>query len=658
MKLLNSKKKNWNRIAVLIIGFISLAWFLIRVIPKPSRATYPCQRAAFPFASAFIIWIIGTFTSIFSFRKAKENLKKSNYFITVTLIFTAVLSFVLAWFIIPEMDARAEQLNQQQMVEPAPTLINQKRMDEGNLSTPLSYVSIVKSDKENSSEIDYTEIEAMIREAVNKTDDFKNLIRDNITVVIKPNIVSDTDWSKNPKKVPAENNGMVTDWRVIKAVVKLVRELNPNGKIYVVEGSADNTTRKNMLTLNYSAENFPGVTDIIYLDENSGNWEEWNSDKLVKVALPAEKALYADKLKPNKDREFYMNKIYHDADVLISVPVLKNHSMTSVTGSVKNVGIGATPQNIYGGAKGDNHRYINNRIDHNNYTNLHKFIHDYYLCRPVDYAIMEGLQGNENGPVAEQAKDLASIQKNMRLIIAGKDPLAVDAIASLLMCYNPAKVNHLAYLHNDTVGCIDPKYIRVLGPDINTMSESFKHFAQTGPKFNDILPPDASLKQLSIQNNELQLSLAADQISDIMKVEIVIDDAKYKLDVIADFEDIRIDISEMSLTDSVLQIKVYDEYLNCKTINQKGELLATGINTLFDHSMKLYPNPANDRFSINVGQQTIQSIEIYDLWGQLIQVPVLQSNEAIVNRKYLPSGDYLVKIETSKTWFAQKIRFE
>ena len=45
------------RIAAIAVGFAALAWFLIRVIPKPSRASYPCQRAAFPLASAFVLWL-------------------------------------------------------------------------------------------------------------------------------------------------------------------------------------------------------------------------------------------------------------------------------------------------------------------------------------------------------------------------------------------------------------------------------------------------------------------------------------------------------------------------------------------------------------------------------------------------------------------------
>ena len=42
-----------------ITGLVALVWFLLRVIPKPSRATYPCQRVAAPLASAFVVWTIG-----------------------------------------------------------------------------------------------------------------------------------------------------------------------------------------------------------------------------------------------------------------------------------------------------------------------------------------------------------------------------------------------------------------------------------------------------------------------------------------------------------------------------------------------------------------------------------------------------------------------
>ena len=56
----------WARIGGAILGFAALAWFLLRVIPKPSRATYPCQRAAFPVASAFVVWLCASATGVCS----------------------------------------------------------------------------------------------------------------------------------------------------------------------------------------------------------------------------------------------------------------------------------------------------------------------------------------------------------------------------------------------------------------------------------------------------------------------------------------------------------------------------------------------------------------------------------------------------------------
>jgi len=49
-----------------LAGAMSVAWFFIRVIPKPIRATYPCQQAAFPMASAFVIWLLGVKGALFA----------------------------------------------------------------------------------------------------------------------------------------------------------------------------------------------------------------------------------------------------------------------------------------------------------------------------------------------------------------------------------------------------------------------------------------------------------------------------------------------------------------------------------------------------------------------------------------------------------------
>ena len=53
------------------MGLFSLIWFLVRVIPKPSRAAYPCQRVAFPVASSFVVWLSALLGSAFAWRKAR-----------------------------------------------------------------------------------------------------------------------------------------------------------------------------------------------------------------------------------------------------------------------------------------------------------------------------------------------------------------------------------------------------------------------------------------------------------------------------------------------------------------------------------------------------------------------------------------------------------
>lgn len=64
-----------------LIGFMSLIWFLIRVIPKPSRASYPCQRMAAPLASGFVVWLTALVGSSLFYRKARSLIRKSRYFL-------------------------------------------------------------------------------------------------------------------------------------------------------------------------------------------------------------------------------------------------------------------------------------------------------------------------------------------------------------------------------------------------------------------------------------------------------------------------------------------------------------------------------------------------------------------------------------------------
>ena len=69
-----------------VTGLLALIWFCMRVIPKPSRAAYPCQQAAFPLASGFLLWIAGTIGIFTVFRKWKKKWKRTLQVILVIFI--------------------------------------------------------------------------------------------------------------------------------------------------------------------------------------------------------------------------------------------------------------------------------------------------------------------------------------------------------------------------------------------------------------------------------------------------------------------------------------------------------------------------------------------------------------------------------------------
>jgi hypothetical protein len=78
------------RLLLMIMGLLSTIWFLVRVIPKPSRAAYPCMQVAAPFMSGFIVYLLSLGGITFAFRKAKQNIQKGRYIATgLFLLFAA-----------------------------------------------------------------------------------------------------------------------------------------------------------------------------------------------------------------------------------------------------------------------------------------------------------------------------------------------------------------------------------------------------------------------------------------------------------------------------------------------------------------------------------------------------------------------------------------
>ncbi|MGE5365263.1 MAG: DUF362 domain-containing protein [Bacteroidota bacterium] len=530
-----------------------------------------------------------------------------------------------------------------------------------SIITQKTTVSIIQSDKPDAGQITYDEIKSMISQAVSLAGGFDTLIHDGDRVILKPNLVASRDYSWNSQPLPAEVNGITTDWRVVKAVSELVRERNPHGKIYIMEGSGADKTFRIMPALKYYKFNFPAVDSLIYL-ENTAAWEDYSSPNLATVVLPASKALYPDNLKPNRTKEFYLNRLYKEAEVLISIPVLKNHEYTGVTGAIKNVGIGGTPANIYGSGAQSSSRQDLNRIDHradNNMDNLHRWIHDYYLCRPVDYVIMDGLQGSQNGPVAGGsmgARNLKECQKNMRLIIAGKNALSVDAIEALIIGNDPAKVNHLNYLSKDSVGYINPAYIKIAGKKVHEVKKKFIFGAWTPgsvSQYSDFTAPVCTLNSCRTDGQKLYVSVSGNEIfmSGISYNGNMLDQV-----AVSKFSNMVFNTGIDNPDISKIRIYVYDKYLNCTELNPGAtDVRQKQVQKKGFGLMQNYPNPFNPATKINysIGEDCNADLSVFDVNGKKVCTlfnGYSRSGEHTVNfdGRHLCSGIYYYTLSAGK----------
>ncbi len=75
----------------IVVGLASAIWVLIRVVPKPSRATYPCQRVAQPLAAGFVAWLLGLAGSTLIIGRARRLFQKQRYVVGAICLTAAVL---------------------------------------------------------------------------------------------------------------------------------------------------------------------------------------------------------------------------------------------------------------------------------------------------------------------------------------------------------------------------------------------------------------------------------------------------------------------------------------------------------------------------------------------------------------------------------------
>ena len=229
---------------------------------------------------------------------------------------------------------------------------------------------------------------------------------------------------------------------------------------------------------------------------------------------------------------------------------------------------------------------------------------------------MDGLQGLENGPVANAS--FIESQKNMRLILAGKDAVAVDAIEGLIMSHDPRKSNHLVLLHNDGFGMVDAARIEVIGVQVPNLRRDFelpKVCDGQESKFTRFVANNYTVESL-IDNDTLYLTVT--NPADLARMTIQVDNQPLQKYVIGGFDDIRLSLQNIAISDGSLDIVFEDIYLN-KLENEFQAQLTSIKDFVTTSSLEIFPNPAGKFIYVTYPFQDANGIhvEIIDAAGRI-----------------------------------------
>ena len=236
------------------------------------------------------------------------------------------------------------------------------------------------------------------------------------TVVIKPNVCN----AKNPEGI------VLTDFRVIKAVVDMVRE-NGNDMVIVesdnISGSAEMRMEKSGLM---------ALLDdwgVDFLNLSHDDYQEYEVAGTV-LRLP---------------------RTVLEADYFINIPKIKTCAHTLVTLGIKN---------LYGvfqrKKKSKLHRHLDEILP--------------FLAETIqnDLVIVDGINCMEgNGPVIGNPVCL-------NLVLAGRNVVSVDAVCSWLMGYDPGSIPHISLSAERGIGPIDSDSIQVVGTDWAKYAQNFE----------------------------------------------------------------------------------------------------------------------------------------------------------------------------------------
>lgn len=235
-------------------------------------------------------------------------------------------------------------------------------------------------------------------------------------VLVKPNYVS----TRHPW------TGITTDSRVIEGTIAFLKQHGVK-EIIIGEGTGFGDTCQ--------AFKVAGVDKVA--EKWSVKMIDLNEDEFVEINPP--KAVALKKVKIAKTAL---------ESTIVSVPKLKPHRLTGVTLSLKNIMGVITPKAAM-------------------HSRLSQKIADLVSVIGPRVAVIDGI-------IAGEGHETSGNPVEMNLVIAGTDPVAVDAVGAAVMSIPPEKVKHLRIAEEKGLGTCHLDRIQILGEPVEKVRKKFK----------------------------------------------------------------------------------------------------------------------------------------------------------------------------------------
>jgi len=281
-----------------------------------------------------------------------------------------------------------------------------KKAKKHGLKSGLAVVHGDASDMHNEEVV----VKEMVRRAITSLGGMDRLVSQGDSVIIKPNIA----WNQRPE-LAANTNPFV--------VVSLVELCHEAGARLVKV--MDHTCATNPETPYNGSGIAPAASRagaiVKYIDKN----------RFRDFTIVGGNVL--------KSWPFYEEMVYAgDVDVLINVPIAKHHGTSRLSMGLKNV------LGMVGGDRGSLHTDIHPKI-----ADLNKFL-------SIDLTVLDAYRIlKKNGPTGGRPDDVDNSPQRARRIVAGTDPVAVDAYGTTLFDYHPEDIGYIQESHEAGLGEID-----------------------------------------------------------------------------------------------------------------------------------------------------------------------------------------------------------